>query len=149
MLRILVLLIILLSSCSSGIYDLTFKDLSGEEVSLRQYRGKKLIVYVWSGTCVGHTEDLKRLVKIYPKLKGKSELVSIAVMMDSEDALQVLRSNGINPNYPVLVDPRGDFAEKVTLLFLPATIIFDERGEPVENYPRLPENLISLVSSHR
>lgn len=149
MVKVLAFLFIFLASCSESVYDLKFKDLSGKEVSLYKYRGKKLVVYVWSGTCIGHTEDLKRLVEIYPELKKESELISIAVMMDTEDAEEVLKANGIEPNYPVLADPKGVFADKVTLIFLPATIIFDETGNMVENFPRLPENLISLISSHR
>ncbi len=147
---LLVAVLLLLLSCSGdSIYKLKVRDLSGREVSLESYRGKPLIVYVWSGTCIGHTEDLKRLVKIYPKLGKDVSLISIAIMMDESDVKEVLRKNGIKPNFPVYADPRGEFSEKVTLIFLPATIKIDERGNVRGNYPKLPQDLISLIPSHQ
>lgn len=148
--KFLLLLFIFLLSCSgNSIYDIEVIDLSGNKADLKAYRGKPLIVYVWSGTCIGHTEDLRRLTKIYPKLAGKVNLVSIAIMMDESDVKEVLRRNGINPNFPLYADPKGRFSEKVILMFLPATIKIDEKGEVKGNYPKLPKDLISLMSSNR
>ncbi|RLJ70798.1 peroxiredoxin [Hydrogenivirga caldilitoris] len=145
---LLLLFTVLLLSCSSDhLYNLSLRSIDGKEIKLSQFRGKKFIVYVWSGTCVGHVEDLKRLTVVYPELEVP--LVSIAVMMDVQDVKEVLQKNNIKPNYPVLADPKGEFANKVTLLFLPATIIFNERGEVLKNFPQLPPELVSLISTHK
>ncbi len=147
--RVLVAFLLLLFSCSgNSIHDLELVDLSGKRVSLEIYKGKPLIVYVWSGTCVGHTEDLRRLVKIKPKLGGNVNLISVAVMMDEKDVREVLRKNGIEPNFPIYADPRGSFSERVTLIFLPATVGIDENGEVKYNHPKLSGDLISLISAH-
>ena len=145
--KLLILFVLFLVSCrGGGVYDLVLKDMEGRDFRLSRYEGKKFVVYVWSGTCIGHVEDLKRLSELAPKMDVP--LVSVAVMMDVEDVKEVLRENNIKPSYPVLADPKGRFADEVTLIFLPSTIIFDEEGRVVENYPKLPPNLISLVSSH-
>ena len=144
----LVLLLFLFSCQKDSIYDLRLLDLSGKEANLSAYRGKPLIIYVWSGTCIGHTEDLKRLVKVKPKLSREVNLISIAVMMDEEDVKEVLNRNGIKPNFPIYADPKGVFSEKVTLIFLPATIKINGRGEVEGNYPKLPKELLSFIPSH-
>ncbi len=148
--RLIPLLLLFLFSCfSKGIYDLKFKDIKGKEFELSSLKGKRSVIYVWSGTCIGHVEDLKALVKLTPQLKERVPVISVAIMMDAEDIRKVLRENGIEPNYPVLADPKGELANMVTLIFLPATLIVDERGKVVGNYPKLPPNLISLVSAHK
>ncbi len=148
MIPALISFILLVFSCTETIHDLTLRDINGRDIPLSFYRGKTLVIYVWSGTCVGHTEDLKRLTVIFPHLKGKVNLITVALMMAGGEVKKVLRENGIEPPYPVLVDPEGDLAKRVTILFLPATIVFNGKGVPVENIPGLPENLIPLVSSH-
>ncbi len=146
--KVLIVFLLIFACKEPGLYDLRLRDLSGREVSLEAYRGKTLVIYVWSGTCVGHTQDLKRLVGLKPEIRDKAAVVSVAVMMDVKDVKEVLGKNGIVPNYPVLADPRGELADRVTLLFLPATLLIDPEGKVVRNYPRLPEDLISFVSSH-
>ena len=146
---LLTLILLLLQSCTENVYDVLLKDLSGREVTLGEFREGPLIVYVWSGTCVGHTEDLKRLTREFGSLSKVARLVTVAIMMDEKEVREVLTKNGINAVYPVLVDPEGEFAKRVTLLFLPATIFFDKRGLPVEIYPGLPKDLVSFVLSHQ
>ncbi len=148
MLRILLVLFLMLSSCTESVHEVKLRDTSGRSVPLSQFRGKPLVVYVWSGTCIGHTEDLRELVKLYPKVRERAELISVAVMMSPGDVESFLRKVELDPDYPILADEKGEFAQKVTLVFLPATLIFDEEGRLVESYPGLPENLLSLIPSH-
>ena len=144
--RLILILLLLASSCTESFYDLELSDLEGKKVSMESFRDERLVVYVWSGTCLGHTEDLKRLSREAPNLNFK--VVTIAIMMDEGEVKKVLKENSIEPNYPVIVDPEGKFPKKVTLLFLPTTILFDRRGIPIKSYPGLPEDLVSFVSSH-
>ncbi len=148
MLRILLVLFLMLTSCTESVHEVKLRDTSGRSVPLSQFRGKPLVVYVWSGTCIGHTEDLRELVKLYPKVRERAELISVAVMMSPGDVESFLRKVELDPDYPILADEKGEFAQKVTLVFLPATLVFDEEGRLVESYPGLPENLLSLIPSH-
>ncbi len=146
---LIILTAFILTSCTESVYEVVLKDLNGQSVSLGRFKNGKLVVYVWSGTCAGHAEDLKKLTRITPNLKGRVKLVSVAIMMDTEEVREILRKNGIVPNYPVLSDPDGELAKKVTILFLPATMVFNKEGIPEASYPGLPEDLISLVSPHK
>ncbi len=148
MIQLLFLILTLFLSCTQGIHDIELSDIEGNKVYLSEYRDKPLVVYVWSGTCIGHTEDMKRLITLYPKIKDKAQLISIAVMMNPQDVKVFLKKTKIKPNYEILSDEKGKFAQRVTLVFLPATLIFDKKGKLVESYPGLPRDLISLIPTH-
>lgn len=129
---------LIFSSCKEKkIYDLTFLDLSGRAVKINS-QSEKLLLYVWSGTCIGHTEDLKVLNSNYEKLIKDYHVVSIAVFMTPEGIKEFLQKKKIKPRFPVLADPKGNLTEIEKLIFLPATLIFTPEGKLLNNYPRFP-----------
>ncbi|HIP42589.1 MAG TPA: redoxin domain-containing protein [Aquifex aeolicus] len=109
---------------------------------------KRLLLYVWSGTCIGHTEDLKVLNSNYEKLTKDYHIVSVAIFMTPEGVKEFLQKVEINPKFPILADPKGNLTEIEKLIFLPATLIFDSEGKLLNNYPRFPlQRLMSFVKS--
>ena len=143
---IILALVLLIASCSQDtIYDIPLIDESGKEITLKEFKGKTLVAYVWSGSCVGHTRDLKDLNGVKDTLSEGVVLISIAIMMDREGVEEVLKKNSIEPKYPIYADPKGRLGEVVKLVFLPATLIFNERGEIVGNYPKLPSDINTLL----
>ncbi len=141
----------LLLSCSSqeiGLPDLKLESTSGERVSLRSLLGKPVLLYIWSGTCVGHTKDLKRLAKM--NLQGV-EVVSVAIGMEKKDVEGTYSQIGISsPNFRTLLDKKIEISDYITLVFLPYTLIYDERGRLTKRLAKLPdeETLRKLLASH-
>ncbi len=143
---ILLIFAFLIASCSQDtIYDLTLIDESGKKVTLKEFKGRTLIAYVWSGSCVGHTRDLKDLNGIKDTLSEGVVLISIAIMMDRDGVEEVLRKNSIDSKYPIYADPKGRLGDVVKLVFLPATLIFNEKGDLIGNYPKLPSDINTLL----
>lgn len=149
--RFLVFLLLFIISCQAErtIYNINFVDLKGNPARMEKPVNKKLLLYVWTGTCTGHTDDIKVINENYEKLSQKYEVVSLAVFMTPQDVLKVLKDYGIKPKFKVLVDPKGNITELVKLVFLPSTMIFNEEGELVKEYPRFPlKELISFVEPY-
>jgi len=145
------LFFLLILSCQKEktVYDITFVDLQGNKVKIERPEDKKLLLYVWTGTCTGHTEDMKLINKHYEKLSKKYEIVSLAVFMTPQDIKKVLNQYGIKPKFKVLADPQGNLTDLVKLVFLPSTMIFNEDGKLLKNYPRFPlRDLVSPVKPH-
>ena len=139
------LFLLFLVSCSQeSIYDLKLKALDGSEFSLSAFKGRPFALYVWSGTCIGHIEDLKFIQSNYKDISSRIPLVSVAIMMDEEDIKKVLKENSIEPSFPLLADPTGKISEMVVLVFLPSTLIFNETGELIKSYPKFPQNISIL-----
>ncbi len=138
MLKVFILFLFLLFSCGKKtVYDLSFYDLNGREVKIKNGE-KPLLLYVWTGTCIGHQEDMKRLNEYYEKLVKRYKVVSLAVFMKTEDVGEFLKESNIKPKFLILTDPTGNLTSIVKLVFLPATLVFEPSGELKGNYPRLP-----------
>ncbi len=140
------LFFLFLVSCSQeSIYDLKLKALDGSEFSLSAFKGRPFALYVWSGTCIGHIEDLRFIQSNYKDISSRIPIVSVAIMMDEEDVRLVLERNSIEPVFPILADPKGKLSERVTLIFLPSTLVFDREGRLVESYPKFPQDISILL----
>ncbi len=134
---LLLFLFFILSCGKTIIYDLTFIDLKGREVKIEP-EDKPLLLYVWTGTCIGHQEDMKLINEHFLELSKRYKVASLAVFMKPEDVKKFLEENKIDPKFILLADPEGRITSIVKLVFLPATLVFDESGELRKNYPRLP-----------
>ena len=130
-------LFLILSCGKTTIYDIAFVDLKGREVKIEKSE-KPLLLYVWTGTCIGHQEDMRLMNEHFSELSKRYKVVSLAVFMKPEDVWEFLRQTQISPKFIMLADPEGRITNIVKLVFLPATLVFDESGEMKKNYPRLP-----------
>lgn len=138
MLKLLFLFLFLILSCGkTTIYDIAFVDLKGREVKIEKSE-KPLLLYVWTGTCIGHQEDMRLMNEHFSELSKRYKVVSLAVFMKPEDVWEFLKQTQISPKFIMLADPEGRITNIVKLVFLPATLVFDESGEMKKNYPRLP-----------
>lgn len=71
-------------SIGAPAYDFTFQDANGEKVSLRDFRGKLVLVDFWASWCGPCRGEMKKLVPIYNELKG-DDLVFISISLDSQE----------------------------------------------------------------
>jgi len=141
-------LTLLFVSCTQRevIPPLSLETLDGSKVSLNQFKGKKIILYVWSRTCAGHSEQLKLLNELSEKRKDLY-IISYAVAMLQEDMIKSYRDIGISPKFLTVLDPEVKFNEYYRIVFLTSTYLFDERGRFTKAYPGLPKDLLSSVNS--
>ena len=147
--KLIFLFALFLISCSDrNIYDTKVVDINGNRINIGELKSKGLVVYLWTGTCIGHTRDLKRLGQLYEEGKITRKVVSIAIMMDPEDISEFKRKNSISDLIPFYADPEGKIADVIKITFLPSTIIIDERGKVTGNYPGLAEKLLTSVTPH-
>lgn len=130
------LLLFIFSCQSGGLPRIRVETLDGKSVYLSDYRGKKLLLYVWSRTCAGHSEHLRQLNSLVEK-KRDYLIISYAVAMEPEDVLKSYRELKIEPRFLTLVDTEVRFNDYFPITFLPSTYIFDERGRLIKSSPAL------------
>lgn len=87
--------------------DFTLKAITGEDITLSQYRGKMVLLDFWATWCGPCMQSIPELVRIQEKYKDKG-LVVLGVSMDTlsqaddEQIEKFMRTFGIN--YPVMRD---------------------------------------------
>jgi len=145
---IIAIALFLALSCGErqSIPPIIVKTLEGKKLSLKELRGKKVVIYVWSRTCVGHAKDLKLLNEI-SKSRKDLYVISYAVAMVKEDVIKSYKEIGIKPEFITLLDPEVRFNEYYKIVFLPSTFIFDEKGMFLGSYPGLPQDKLSSLRS--
>lgn len=102
------------------------RTIDDRKVYLSDYRGKPVLLYVWSRTCVGHSNDLKKLSQISEE-RPDYRVISYAVAMTPQEVLQNYRQLGIRDNFLTLVDTEVRLNDHLPINFLPSTFIFDRR----------------------
>jgi peroxiredoxin len=109
--------------------DFTLKDLKGEEVSLKRFRGKIVLLNFWATWCPPCRKEIPSMIKLYKRYNDKG-LEIIGVNLDRMNKSGVEKfSSEYNINFPILLDPTGKTATLYGITVLPATFILDQNGK--------------------
>lgn len=103
----------------------TLKNLAGEDVSLQDYRGKKVMLNFWATWCPPCKEEMPAMEQFY---KEKSKDVEIlAVNLDSQNNVKSFVQEN-NLSFPILLDQNGATQQTYSIISIPTTFIIDEQG---------------------
>ena len=111
--------------------NFTLKNLAGEEVSLKDYRGKKVMVNFWATWCPPCKEEMPAMEKFY---KANSKEVEIlAVNLDPQNNVKgFVEEKGLT--FPILLDEEGSTQQAYSVISIPTTLILDEQGLIVKKH---------------
>ena len=112
---------------TNSVFDLSFKDYEGNEVSLADYKGKALVVNSWAAWC---PFCLKEMPDFDAAQKEFGEDVVI-IAINRVEALSVAQKfsdqRGIK-NIILLLDPKDTFYRKIGGFSMPETLFIDKDG---------------------
>ncbi len=129
--------------------DFTLKDiLQGKEYSLRQFKGKVVLINFFTFFCGPCRDEMPDLNKIYQEYKGKGfETIGIGLASDPTQLRFLVKQLGLE--YPVLL---GD--EKVSKAYgnievVPTTFILDKQGNIVHKIlgTRKKEEFVRMIQA--
>jgi len=109
--------------------NFTLKNLQGEDVSLSQYHGKKVILNFWASWCTPCKIELPHLQSIWDKYGSGSDFVILTVAGSQSDE-SAIRSFIASSNYtfPVCLDSGEDAFNRYELTSIPKTYFIDKDG---------------------
>ena len=117
----------------------TFTTLEGKEVSLADYKGKKVYLKFWASwcpICLSGLADITQLSEMPPK--DSVILTVIAPGVNREKSLEDFKEwfSGVDDHsLPVLVDKDGQFLKKLGVVGYPTSAFIDANGKVVRVQP--------------
>jgi len=110
--------------------DFTFPDLTGRDVTLSDFYGKKVVlVNVWATWCTECRRELPTVQKLYEKFGG-DDFEVLAVSIDAAGAKAIvpfMKKYGLK--FPALQDKTGSIQLLYGTTGVPETFIIDKHGK--------------------
>jgi thiol-disulfide isomerase/thioredoxin len=136
---------------AAALLALSLPDTHGNPQSLRQWRGKVLVVNFWATWCGPCREEMPEFVRAQREL-GSKGLQFVGIAVDQRDKV-VQFANELDLNYPALIG--GYDAVELSkplgnrLAALPFTVIVDREGRIAHTQlgPLKPAQLRSIVAN--
>ena len=114
--------------CAPKVFIFSLKDLTGQTVSLADYRGKVVLLDFWASWCGPCLQS----IPLYELLYERNRSRGLVVLGVSEDAdAEGARRGALRERmtYPVLPDPHGLISRNCGVRELPTLFLIDARGQ--------------------
>lgn len=114
-------------------YDFTLKDLEGNTVSLKDFKGKKVFLNFWATWCSPCKSEMPDIEKLYNENKD-SDLVILAVNMgDSKDTVKKFIDTN-KYNFKVLLDVSQTVSNTYKIVSIPTSFFINKEGNIVHKH---------------
>ena len=108
--------------------DFTGTTLDGKTITLAEVRGRNPVVLnFFAEFCVPCRREFPHLKALDTKLRPRGLRV-VAVSQDPDRETAAVLPREQNVKFPVLLDPRGEIAEKSGVQAIPHTVVIDREG---------------------
>jgi len=107
--------------------EFSFKNLEGQVVDLKDFRGKVVLLNIWATWCKPCRDELPSMELLYRKLKDRGfEILAVSIDKDSSIVKPFVEELGLT--FPVLLDPKGKITRLYRTIGIPENYIIDKRG---------------------
>lgn len=145
----------LLETPLNASFDFTLPDLSGKKVSLRDLKGKVVLLDFWGTWCGPCREAIPHLIELYTKRHASGlEIIGLSYERDATSDSQAaemvkkfVETNAIP--YPCLLGDEATIKQVPGFRVFPTTVIVDRAGKVrliiTENSAQTPELIVDAV----
>ena len=109
--------------------DFTLTDLQGKSWTLRDLKGKVVLVSFWATWCPPCRKEMPDLESLYSQFKDQGFLV-LAISAEKEDKVRPFIEKA-KYTYPVLLDPEGKVSARFVVEGIPHSFVFNREGKLV------------------
>jgi peroxiredoxin len=111
-----------------GSANFTLRDLNGTSWTLKDLRGKVVIVNFWATWCPPCRKEMPDLDALYKRFKEKG-LVVLALSDEEANIVKPFLAAEQKVGYPVLLDPDAKVAKQFRVQGIPKTFIYNREGK--------------------
>ncbi|WP_167620151.1 TlpA disulfide reductase family protein [Paracoccus ravus] len=109
-----------------------FTDPEGGTHSLKDYRGKVVLLNFWATWCAPCREEMPSLDALQAELGSEEfQVVAIAAGHNPPPAIKKFLTEAKVENLPVLLDPRQTLAREMGVMGMPVTVLIDREGREI------------------
>jgi peroxiredoxin len=105
--------------------DVSGADIHGEYVSLKQLKGKVVVLYFWTNSCCG--EKLKLLEPYYVRNKDKGVAILAINVGDTKEAIESYAKNN-NITFTLQCDEHSMTSREYGVFGFPTIFVIDREG---------------------
>jgi peroxiredoxin len=107
--------------------DFTLNTLDGRPVSLKDFRGRPVLINFWATWCPPCVEETPELAAAYEALKDRGvAFIGIGMQDETEKLRQFVED--LRVPYTIVEDPLGEAGGQYRVLGMPTTFIVDQDG---------------------
>jgi peroxiredoxin len=116
--------------------DFTLSDLNDEEVALKDFKGKVVVLNFWATWCPPCRAEMPEFNELNAEFKESKKAVLLAINLtdgareNKQKVSKFMQSNGYDMR--VLLDNGGETAKKYAVMGIPTTVVIDEGGKVSE-----------------
>jgi len=129
--------------------EFTLPALSGETVSLADYRGRKIVVVSywasWCGPCKVELPELREFYKRYHQADANFEILAISIDEEKANAEKYAAAEKLP--FPVLFDPQSKTADAYSVEGIPTMFVIDKDGKIVHAHAGLEQAMQIRLTS--
>ncbi len=107
--------------------DFTLPDLERGKVSLKDFRGRLLLLNFWASWCVPCREEMPAMERLYQKYRDHG-FVILGVNVKDEKKSAIAFVKELKITFPIAFDPNGEAGLLYGAWGLPATYLIDAKG---------------------
>ncbi|MCA9741421.1 MAG: TlpA family protein disulfide reductase [Deferribacteres bacterium] len=109
--------------------DFTGKTADGKTVSLKDYKGKVVLLDFWASWCVPCKDEFPFLVKLQKKLQNKNfTVLAVNVDVELEKMQNFVAKQEAAPTFPIIFDAQGALPRLYDVDGMPTTVLIDQDG---------------------
>ena len=103
--------------------DFATTDSRGTPITLAQFRGKVVVLYVWTSRAPGSANWVGKFIA-----QGNNQVVFLGINLDADSAAAQAQMAQVAPGSLQIYDSTGQFATALVLTRCPTVYLFDRRG---------------------
>ena len=107
--------------------EFTLNTLAGAPVSLKDFRGKRVLVNFWASWCPPCVQETPDLVAAYKAL-GDNSIAFVGIGTQDETAKLKKFADDNQVPYTIVEDPKGKISDAYGVIGLPTTVLIDGNG---------------------
>jgi len=109
--------------------DFTLEDMDAKKFSLKDYRGKVVLLNFWATWCPPCRREMPSMERLHQKFKGRDFVVlALNQMEDGDQVFTFTGDLGVELSFPIVFDKDSSVSRAYGVMGLPTTYLIDKKG---------------------